>query len=203
AYYAVRRSFAPLLLSLAPEGDEWTLWLVNDTCQAFADIVYVEVWDAWNSLVVRHTLTARVAANQAACLARFRESQLLHGCPPHRAVVRLCSPNSNVPANLAYLREWQEMELPEARVFATWAPDRGQVTLQTDHLARMVTLDPGQPDIICSDNAFDLLPGERRVVQLRSADGQVPTLSALTIRWLNGGIHPGIALGSSPLHPPT
>ncbi|MCL6637079.1 MAG: glycoside hydrolase family 2 protein [Alicyclobacillus sp.] len=199
AYYAVRRSFAPRLLSLAPTDNDWTLWLVNDTLQPFADTVHVEVWDAWGRPLAHHTVSAQVPAHASVCLHRFREEALLNGGPASQAVVRLSCEHGNAPANLVYLRDWLDMELPEARVIATWSADRGQVTLQTDRLARMVTLDPGQPDITCSDNAFDLLPGEQRVVQLRSACGQVPVLPALTVRWLNGGITPGVTLGPGPV----
>ncbi|MCL6518179.1 MAG: hypothetical protein K6T67_14650 [Alicyclobacillus sp.] len=79
----------------------------------------------------------------------------------------------------------KELRLPAARL--TWHvdADRGTVTITTDRHARLVTLDSGQPMVLCSDNHFDLPAGEARTISVRTLDGQPVRWDALRVRTLN------------------
>ncbi|MCL6599007.1 MAG: hypothetical protein K6T81_09710, partial [Alicyclobacillus macrosporangiidus] len=54
-----------------------------------------------------------------------------------------------------------------------------------DRHARLVTLDFGQPMVLCSDNHFDLTAGQTRTVRVRTLDGQPVRWDALRVRALN------------------
>ncbi|MCL6518180.1 glycoside hydrolase family 2 protein, partial [Alicyclobacillus sp.] len=55
-----------------------------------------------------------------------------------------------------------------------------------DRHARLVTLDFGQPMVLCSDNHFDLPAGEARTISVRTLDGQLVQWDRFRVWALNG-----------------
>ena len=133
-------------------------------------------------------LTLTVPANGSQMIAEISRADLtgLLGLDS----VLVCDVNTNLGADRAWYFSGlpHEMKLPPATLAITQqhhGGSRGTVTIQTDHYARVVTL---EADVDFADNYFDLLPGETRSIDWKTASDQ--RVEDVTVYCWNGrGCH--------------
>src|SRR5690606_8916804 len=89
-------------------------------------------------------------------------------------------------ANGYFLRDHKDLRLPAVRVTATAEAGESLVRVKAEGgLARMVKLELPQGNLRYSDNFFDLLPGEERLVRITDAAGSPVPLTGLTVAAVN------------------
>jgi beta-mannosidase len=102
----------------------------------------------------------------------FSDAQLLHGADPRTvfAVFELLMDNRVVSRNLVFFDQPKDLSLPSPHVRTQLAKtnDGYMLTLDSDKLACEVWVSFGDVDAEVSDNAFDILPGQRVTVAIRS-----------------------------------
>jgi beta-mannosidase len=188
SYYAVKRAFAPLLVSLAQAEDGVEVWLVNDLLQP----VQAELTFGWVNVaageVASRTEAVDIAANAAAPVQRMDLPDGPSG--EWVAFARLAREGRAISANRLFLTgfRFSELALPQANVECTAAADAGAIELGSDAYAWQVHLDVPR-GVRVEDNDFDMLPRERRVVR---AVGPRDLVQRIAARALNG------AAGSPP-----
>jgi hypothetical protein len=178
SYYALRRAYAPLLLSFElGEDDRLWLWGVNDTSETVEGRVRIRRWDEPGQNVLQTVETsARLAPDESGPLADlsgwgswFRNS-VLSACwtgPEGRTLASVI--DVMAPEICCTIRE------PQLRI----SREGDLIRLSVDRLARRITLQgPPASDSAMGwrfdDNYFDLLPGEEKTVRiLRAPDAEI------------------------------
>jgi len=101
-------------------------------------------------------------------------------------VVSLTAEGFDAPANVLYLRDHKDLRLPAAELIVT--VDEAEQTVRVaarGGLARMVKLDVPRGNVRFSDNFFDLLPGEERLVRIADPRGGRVDLAGLRVSAIN------------------
>jgi len=166
-YYA-RRAFAPVLISLEAVDGRVRAYAVSDRREAVPAKLLVQVLTLAGELVYQDEQTLTLAPNQSAQVWSGDKEVLLDYHDPAELVVsaRLWAGDNLLSENLLYFVSPKEMSLPDPGLTAEVLPASGgyAITLRTERLARHVWVSVPGVEGQFSDNYFDLLPGEERVI---------------------------------------
>jgi len=170
AYYALRRAYAPVLLSLEVGAYVW-LWAVNDSPVPVEGQVTVQLWHLHeNTIQAEIVRRVHVEPDQSLVVLRldqagvgtFHRDHILYAC--------LRDAGGNVLARTNALADIERrITFPSARLDVQVGGD--VLVLTTDRFARSVVLEGRAPDgdrfgWFFDNNWFDLVPGERKVVRV-------------------------------------
>lgn len=187
AYFYGKKFFHPVLLSIDHDaGSPLQVWVVNDRLEPLAGTLKLTVTDFAGEIVSSTAIPAAVGANAAERLFTASEADLLNGRSPEEVVVRLTAEGFDAPENLFYLRDHKELRLPNATLKAE--ADAAEQTVRVSAhggLARMVKLDAARGNLRFSDNFFDLLPGESKLVRISDPRGGRVDLRSLRVSAIN------------------
>jgi beta-mannosidase len=188
AWYEVRRAFAPRTAFLtgrhAPE-----IWAVNDTDEPWQARIELTSW------TIRGIRTDLGAIDETIppFSARNLNTETLPGRLENLGAdffALRAQLDEDAPIQSLWMpKPFKQLELPSATV--EWAREiregREGYLLFTDQPAFGVQVhDPGRPDVMFSDNSFDLLPGDQRWIYPVDVKTGVPVgLGELKIRALN------------------
>jgi beta-mannosidase len=169
AYYAVRRAFAPAIVTVAPhEGGQFELWLVNDSRDVVDDVIALRIQRFDGTVLSEQRFPIRVAGNAPAQLVRrFGWGRILQ---PRSTYVTVESERGSFAPNHQLFADFRELELPPVEVtIATDPVDAGtvEVTLTADAFAPMVALDHPQAELVFDDNYVTLHPHRPRTIRAR------------------------------------
>jgi beta-mannosidase len=177
AWYAAKRFYAPLLLSLVRDGDRVVAHLVNDTVDGRSGTLRLRAIDADGTEVWSTKADATIAGlDSQAVFDAALPTEVLDAS--RRTLVH--STFDDVEASLL-LAEPKDLLLGTPRIVVSVEDDH--VTLSTDGLALSVMLWLDGVDATWSDNFFDLLPGEPRTVSVQSATPLAATELASRLRF--------------------
>lgn len=187
SYYYGKRFFHPLLLSVEYEpGEPLRLWLVNDTPHSVNGVIDLKVYTFDGEVVYSGTYEAQADPISSTMYAELDEAEILQGFGPEEVMVELSSREIQAPANRYYLRDPKDLRLEEAQLHVQVDEIISTVTITAvDHLARFVKLDLPLGNVKFSDNYFDLLPGEHKVVSIAHRHGEALPWSKLSVSALN------------------
>jgi beta-mannosidase len=181
AWYAARRFYAPLLLSLSRAGDAVRAHLVNDAMVAEDGTVRLRAVD--------HDGTVLWSVDQPASVGPG-ESQLVIEAPLPDEVLA-AGAHAVIHATFAdvegslLLVEPKDLRLPVPHLTIDARPegDGARLCLGSDTLALSVVLSLEGADARWSDNVLHLLPGEPREVTVTSRDGLTFAELVAAVRW--------------------
>lgn len=192
SYYYARKFFAPVAASIDHDpGKPLAVWLVNDLQEAVEDELVLEVVTFEGRVVRTEAVAVSVGPNEARKLAEYAEEELLGGAAPDAVAVRLRSHGGRFPDNVYYLRDFKDLRFPPAQLSVERSAERRTITVTADRLARFVMLDIPQEEVVCSDNFFDLFPGESRTIELRHLSGGEIRIEAIAVSAINGEAEAG------------
>jgi beta-mannosidase len=186
AYFYAKRFFAPILLSAnIDDAGHVELWVVNDTLQNYKDQIHVEVIDFTGNVAWEHIQDVCVADNGKLKFLELTEAEMLRGVDARHAVLRLSSKSGKAPTNMYYFRDHKHLLLPCAALTVEVDTAAKTVTVSTDHHARMVNIAFHQPHVTWSDNYFDLIAGETKVVEIGHFDGDDVDFPTIRVSAIN------------------
>lgn len=183
--YAVKRSFAPVILTVQSTEDTVKFHAVSDLGTAIQADLIIELLTSSGELAAEKFLQVSLAAGESAELASFSTAELLGDRDPHGVILTAALKQGEevIAAREHYLAPEKELKLVKPHIKVTQAQGQNGITvytLETDTLARQVWLSTSEEGIF-SDNFFDLIPGQPRTVEfkLRSGEGSlVPAAAA-------------------------
>ena len=169
AYYALRRAFAPVMLSF-DIGTFLYLWVVNDSTEPVTGTVKIQLYHLerceFRKEIVREVTVAPgkskviVRLDQAGIRA-FRKEHILFAAMSDKSGKVLARAN-------AFADIERRLTFPEAKL--DMKVDNGLLFITTDKFARAVHLEGDANGDPCGwffeDNYFDLLPGETKTVRI-------------------------------------
>jgi beta-mannosidase len=186
--YHAKRFYAPLRVVPIRRDGHTQVSLVSDRTAPFDAQLRVRVLDMDGKPLWEHAQDVQVAALASTSAGEYTDAQLLHGGDPRHsvAVFELIDHGKLLGRHLLYFDKAKDLRLPDPGLSVTLSPDGRQVTVSARRLAREVWIGFGDQDARLADNAFDLLPGESRTLQVDSTAGADALRKALHVRSLYG-----------------
>jgi len=187
--YYVKKSFEPVLVSPYKEGIEIKVNLINDELTPKKGKLLVKVMD-FNGKVHRNYETeAEVPANSNTLVFAENQEKFIGGANAARCVLvtEFWTGNNLVASNTLYFKPFKELDITEPHVeFTIENVDNGyKIHFTSDILAKNIYMQLGDEKGFFSDNYFDLLPGEEKVVELKTELSEDELRDVLRIRTLD------------------
>ena len=190
SYYAVKRAFAPEMLSFAADQEGLSAWLVNDHLSPVeGELEYGVGRFSDGKLDVLGRAAHHVPANCShrllalppPCLSAKRKADTLEQCSFYWA--RWLRGGRVISSHYHWLTPWKDVALPDPGLTfkVTRKADHHLVEVAASRYAWLVVIEPAA-DLRPEDNYFDLLPGESRTLRV---DGPADALARLSVRASN------------------
>lgn len=168
AYYAVRRAYAPVLLSF-DIGNHITLWLTNDSGESVRGTVTFRMVDGSNGAILSEKSCSAEAAHDESKIVMNLDDQGMFQ-RKHALYAELAGKDGRIITrtnDFAY--EERNIIFPDARL-SLKAVENDAVAVSTDVFARCVeltamTTEGDEFGWDFEDNFFDLMPGEERAIR--------------------------------------
>jgi beta-mannosidase len=164
-YYALKRAYEPVQISFEV-GDHIYVWIVNDSVKTISGQLELGLFDLeQNTWEKKKTVPVLVNAGESELIGTLDDfGQFLR----KRAMVgRLHAEHTEVTA-IAFADIERHLSFPDPRLSLT--VEENQIRVKSDQFAHCVELSAEENgdrrDFYFSDNYFDLLPGEEKVVEL-------------------------------------
>ncbi len=180
AYYAAKRFYVPLLLSLVRTGDVVEAHLINDGLSEISGTLTLQVRDFNGKEIARHEAAATALANAASGVVASLALPAMQGFV-QATFTGADSTGEPLAQNLLLLGEPKDLALPDPELnvrVTSEAAGTALITVSAQGFAGCVWLRfEGMGDTVptFSDNWFHLLPGETRTI---TADGLAGDLNA-------------------------
>ena len=193
AYYALRRAYAPVMLSFDIDTFLY-LWAINDTREPVTGTVKIQLYhlerNEFRKEIVREVM---VPPGKSAVVVQLDKAGIRAFRIEHILFATLTDASGHVLARANALADIERrLTFPDARLDVQVR--NGDLVLTTDKFARCITLEgdaDGDPfGWFFEDNYFDLLPGETKVVRIlgHHSEGRVTAKAwysphAATVDW--------------------
>jgi beta-mannosidase len=177
AWYAAKKFYAPLLLSLVRDGDALGVHLVNDDQAQRAGTIELRVVDLDGTVLWSWSQEAKIEGLASERIATLDLPANVRAAATHALVHATFA---GVEASLL-LAEPKDLALTAARVSASVTEN--EVTLVADRLALSVMLWLDGVDATFSGNFFHLLPGEPRTIAIDPDVELTPAEITSRLRW--------------------
>ncbi len=186
SFYYARKFFDPILATIDHDpGKPLRISVVNDKLQDLEDTVVFEVMTFDGRQLFLKEIDFTVIGNGVQELANFTEEEVLDRVDPSEVVIRLRSIRGSFKENVYYLRDYKDINYPKTNLSVERHEEEAAVTITADRLTRFVKLDILQGEVVCSDNFFDLMPGESKTIQLWHLKGEDIDLERVSISAMN------------------
>jgi beta-mannosidase len=177
-YYA-RRFYNDLLVSPHVEGGKLNVYIVSDKTEPVTGELRLRVMSQNGTVVSETKSPVEVKPLASAIYAAIPTIS----SEENFAVAELAVGGKVVSRNLAFFAPTKKVKLTAVRLNPQLSGGNGvyQLKLQASGLARDVYIATPGIDSEAADNYFDLLPGEERTVELRSAAALAELQKSLTV----------------------
>ncbi len=179
SHYAVRRAYAPIMVTLVESEGVMECWAVNDTMKPVNGTLEMGIMGTDGGAVASQKVKARVAANSSVKLCEMlmpswldRRVEFFH--------CRLVAKGKVVADNVRLLNWFRFVELEKAKIVSKvrHTKDGAVMKITSKNLALMVEL--ARPDgVECDDNFFDLYPGKDVTVNLVGPESKINRVRAV------------------------
>lgn len=189
-HYQVRRSFAPVALSVVEEGSQFVIHAVSDLAGTVDEELRVRVVDFAGATLFERRDRLRIEPRRAQAVAKIARDDLPQDFSPSGTVLLAEIAGRENSRIVHFFRPASELALADPGISMTIERDGGgsTIVLRATAFARAVCLSPtsvedAPPGLAAnfSDNFFDLLPGEERRIGLARADLAESDLSVTSL----------------------
>lgn len=186
SYYYAKRFFDPVLLSADLDTDDYVhLHVTNDLQSTYEDDLCLMVYGLDGKVIDEQRLHVKIAANGAEKVKSVNTAKWLERYPKEQIYMRLVSESGQAPTNQYFLADQKNLQLTPSDIHYAADQRNGTITVKGNGFTRMVSLDIPQKELVFSDNFFDLLPGEERMISVVSLAGERICLDQLEITAIN------------------
>ncbi|SFS19105.1 beta-mannosidase [Dyella sp. OK004] len=193
--FHARRFYAPVRVAAIHREGHSDVFVLSDRTEPFQATLRSRVMNMEGKVLRERKQSIKVAPLASTKLASPTDAELLHGADPRKtfAVYELLdSKGTLLSRHLLFVQPPIALQLPDPELKAELR-DNGQgmvLEVSAGRLAREVWVDFGGLDATVEDNAFDLLPGEKRELRVDSRENLDALRGALRVRSLAGATQP-------------
>lgn len=185
-HYMVRKAYEPVLLSAFASDDQLKIYGVSDLLVDKNASLQLRVINFEGEQLLEKNVSVDLAANASSVLFELNVVELIGSFDKKTLVLqmKLRTGGKSIADNKYYFAKPKDQLLPEANIEVQIVEKDGKhfAEVSADKMVRNFYLNFKDSDIRCSDNYFDLLPGEKRTIELSGSD--VPQQSALQVMHL-------------------
>jgi beta-mannosidase len=172
-HYYARRFYDDVLISPFLHDDKVDVYIVSDKLQPLSGTIHMRLLDFSGHSLLDQTKDVQIAAQSNAIYFSVDKSAMSVKGDLRRSflVFDLTIAGKQVSRNLIFFSATHDLELPVTPKIETNLSKSGNdytVALESGKLARGVYVSFGDLDAQSSDNYFDLLPGERATLTIKS-----------------------------------
>jgi beta-mannosidase len=195
--FHAQRFYNDLLIAPIRQEGTTNLYAINDRTTPVQANVHMQVMSLDGRVLSESTAPTTMPPLSSTRVNSLTDDALLKGTDPSKTLVVFTMEvdGQAVSRHILYFRAARDLTLPQAKVTAhvTAGAHGLELTLHADTLARDVWISFGEHDVTLADNAFTLLPGETRTIQLKSSADASALENALHIQTLDTATLPSMA----------
>ena len=171
AHYLTRNAFENVIVSSEIDGDSIHVYVISDLVDDYPGEMHAAAYKLTGEKLCDINLPVTVKGSTSSRVWSGAIGELLKGNAPNDVVMNLKinSDKFNHSGNY-YLCKQSELNLPEADIeYEVTQTDKGYaVKVKSDKFARAVYMDVDGEDEQFDDNFFDLMPGESKIINVKS-----------------------------------
>ena len=171
-HYTVKKSYKEYLLSPVIENGRINVYVVSDNRNEINASLEIKLLGLNGNIYWSENMQVIIPAGSSRIFFRIDSSAALKNADPANVVlsVKLLNKDSLLSENLLYFSTVKELKLAQPDVSYSFKSNGKQILLELSSkiLAKNVFIDFSDSKIKLSDNYFDLLPGEKKTVEIVS-----------------------------------
>ena len=169
SHYTVKRAFAPVLLSVEQKDKSFSITLVNDSIWAAEGTLNLQlvafngkvIWENKQSVTLPQRTASVIATMPFKRIKKLKRRQ-----QDHLLKVTLTAPSGIKVETLHYFVPPKDLKLEEPTLVMQWQSPGVMHISNSGYLAKDIYLELPKCDF--SDNYFDLLSGESKVIHVKN-----------------------------------
>jgi len=172
-HYYARRFYDDVLISPFLHDAKVEVYVVSDKLQPTSATLRTRLLDFSGKVLLQQTKEVALPAQSSGVYLSLEKAELSDKADPRQSFLAfdLDIAGKRVSRNLVFFDVTHNLELPPPKIESTLnkTGEGYSLQLQSEKLARNVSLSFGDIDAQVSDNYFDLLPGEPVTIDLKSS----------------------------------
>ena len=173
-YYYTKKVYKPILLSFKEESsDVISLWVTNDTLKDYKDSIEVGLKDFFGNIEYSQRLNITVPANTSVKVKEISKNKI-NVTYTNFEFLYVVPGNNEVDSNILFFEDYKDLNLPKCNLEVKKeliSKEKISLKVKTDNFARFVKVTGDLDGIRLSDNYFNIMPGEEKMVIIESLDG--------------------------------
>ncbi|ESU21114.1 beta-mannosidase [Flavobacterium enshiense DK69] len=163
-HYQSKRSFEQILISVTEEDNQYKLYVINDELTPKKGKLQLELVDFKGTVLWKSSSEIQVEENTSKVYYAIAKNEFSMFNPKQSVLsAKLVLPDTDVKSVLFYFEKPKDLELQQPKIKIVYT-DENTMEVTTDVLAKNVFLSSDKGNF--SDNYFDLLPHERKVIKM-------------------------------------
>ena len=187
--YYVKKGFEPVLVSPYEEGGRFKVGIVNDRLENVDAQLELKLMDFDGNVVWEKASLVEIPANSSKDYFSENRNEFLYRKNSRGLLfsTKLIERGNTISENVYFFRPFKELKVPSPNIeYTVTKTDSGfDIEISTDKLAKNVYLQTQEDAGFFSDNYFDMLPRETRVVSLETDLNEDELNEMLTVRTLD------------------
>ncbi|NQU54235.1 MAG: glycoside hydrolase family 2 protein [Bacteroidetes bacterium] len=188
--YYVKKGFEQVLVSPYIDGVKLRVGIVNDRLEKVNAQLNLRLMDFDGEVIWEEASIVEIPANSSDIYFDVNRWEFMYGKKLQNLVftAELVEKGQALSKNTFYFRPFKELKVTKPTIDYTLVKsDSGfDIELKTDKLAKNIYLQIGDEKGFFSDNYFDLLPGEKVLINLKTNISEEKLKEVLTLRTLDG-----------------
>lgn len=173
-HYIAKESFKDEALMFEQTADALNVYAVSDKLEVKQAELKLALKTLTGEILEEKQMTVEVKPNQSTELTTFDLTTLIGDNAKETLVMagELVIDSEQIDEKKHYFVPIKDLPLQKAEITVKRLDEAGQFEISTDQFAKSIWLDTDERGYF-SENYFDLLPGERKVVEFISRDGEI------------------------------
>ncbi len=165
--YMAKKAFEPVLVSPFREGDAIKIYTVSDLFENSPALLQISLMDFEGKVLRKEEKTIVVPSNTSTVVYSLAEADWTKNIDRTKTFIsiKLLQNNKELCRNSFFFEKPKQVILPKANIQLSKVDD-DHIAVSTDKLARFIWLELPNSVNAFSDNYFDLLPGEQKVLKI-------------------------------------
>lgn len=172
--YTSKHFFAPLMLSIEDSKKKIDLYVVNDTLKAYEGTINYKLYDFSGKILLDEQVICKVLSNSSGLIHTIKMEDLKgkFNLKESVLVADLVIDDKVVSHKTFLFDKEKNLNLPKANIAYKVEVENGKatITLKADKFARLVRVHSKTITTPFSDNYFDILPDEEKVITIDCKD---------------------------------
>ena len=171
-HYEAKRAFAPIIINAIKEGENLNFYAISDKLEDYNNVTLeLKTIDFNGKVLSKEIVKGDIKANCSALFHKEDFNKIAKSPRNSLLVMTLKDKNGKLINKDQYFFNYpKDLDLPKAKIVSSLKKKDGEyvLTLKSNSLAKDLFIEIPVQGARFSDNFFDLLPGETKVVTIKS-----------------------------------